>query len=264
MGGSTARSTLVTPVAPSAEASVPPIWKETLWPVDWLSLRLSPVYYGLGVPRGDGSPVVLVPGFLGTDAYLYELYLWLGRIGYRPYMSRIGVNAECPGRLTQRLLRTVEQVRDQTGRPVRIVGHSLGGLLGRRASLQRPELISQLIYLGSPVQAVHAHPAVVAAVAVLRGALSLVSSSHSDCLTDRCPCGFAQDVVKAVPDSVRHDAIYTRADGVVDWHDSQEIDERLNHEVGGTHIGLVYNPRAYRVLAGLLAGLDGSAFLEPK
>lgn len=262
MGSSRARSTLVTLVAPSAEVGVPPIWKETLWPVDWLSLRLSPVYYGLGVPRGDGGPVVLVPGFLGTDAYLYELYLWLGRIGYRPFMSRIGVNAECPGRLTQRLLRTVEQVRDQTGRPVRIVGHSLGGLLGRRASLQRPDLVSQLIYLGSPVRAVHAHPAVVAAVAVLRGALSLVSSRHSDCLTDRCACGFAQDVVQALPDSVRHDAIYTRADGVVDWHDSQEIDERLNHEVGGTHIGLVYNPRAYRVLAGLLAGLNGPDLLE--
>src|SRR3990170_6810722 len=160
MGASTARSTLVTPVAPSAEASVPPIWKETLWAVDWLSLRLSPVYYGLGVPRGDGSPVVLVPGFLGTDAYLYELYLWLSRIGYKPYMSRIGVNAECPGRLTKRLLATVERAHAETGKPVRIVGHSLGGVIGRRACIARPDMISQLIYLGSPLQAVRAHPAV--------------------------------------------------------------------------------------------------------
>jgi hypothetical protein len=56
-----------------------------------------------------------------------------------------------------------------------------------------------------------------------------------------------------MPHGVEHASIYTRADGVVDWHDSQETDIRLNHEVGGTHIGLVYNPRAYRVIGQLLA-----------
>ena len=65
----------------------PSIWREALWALDWLSLRLSPVYLGFGVPRGDGGAVVLVPGFLTTDVYLAELYLWLRRIGHRPYLS---------------------------------------------------------------------------------------------------------------------------------------------------------------------------------
>ncbi|MDO8616069.1 MAG: hypothetical protein Q7T33_10110 [Dehalococcoidia bacterium] len=238
-------------------AITPPIWRESLWPVDWLSLRLSPVYYGLGVPHGDGSAVVVVPGFMGTDAYLFELYLWLGRIGYRPYMSGIGFNAECPGRLTRRLLRTVERAHEETGRPVRIVGHSLGGLIGRRVCLERPDLCSQLVYLGSPLQAMRAHPAVQATAAVMRAAMNAISSQRADCLTDSCPCGFTQDVLQSLPESVRHAAIYTQADGVVDWHDSQERDPDLNHEVGGTHIGLVYNSRAYGVLAGLLADVSG-------
>src|SRR5947208_4497284 len=93
---------------PAVSVSIPPIWKESLWPIDWMALRLSPVYYGLGVSPGDGTAVVLVPGFMGTDAYLYELYLWLGRIGYRPYMSGIGLNAECPARLTQRRRKNME------------------------------------------------------------------------------------------------------------------------------------------------------------
>lgn len=46
-------------------------------------------------PHGDGAPVVLVPGFMGNDYYLYEMYFWLKRIGYHPYMSNIGVNADC-------------------------------------------------------------------------------------------------------------------------------------------------------------------------
>ncbi len=242
-----------TGTVPATRTVIPPIWKESLWPVDWMALRVSPVYYGLGVPRGDGSPVVLVPGFMGTDAYLYELHLWLARIGYRPYMSAIGINAECPGRLTGRLLKTMERAYRDTGKPVRIVGHSLGGIIGRKACLLRPDLASQLVYLGSPVQAVHAHPAVVATVVALRVTISLLRADPEDCLTSQCRCGFAEDVGRRLPSHLHHSAIYTRADGVVDWHDSRERDPQRNHEVGGTHIGLVYNSRAYKVLAELLA-----------
>ena len=238
--------------APGQNVSIPPIWKESLWPVDWMALRLSPIYYGLGVPRGDGSPVVLVPGFMGTDGYLYELYLWLGRIGYRPYMSGIGFNAECPGHLTRRLLRTIERAVGDCGKPARVVGHSLGGIIGRRVCLDRPDLISQLVYMGSPVQAVHAHPAVVAAAVAFQTAVSMVKTQQRHCMTDRCACGFSRDVTRPLHPDLHHSAIYTRADGVVDWHDAQELDPALNHEVGGTHIGLVYNSRAYRVLAELL------------
>lgn len=237
---------------PNAHASIP-MWHESLWPVDWLTLRLSSVYYGVGVPRGDGSPVVLVPGFLFNDTYLLEMYGWLGRVGYRPYMSGIGINAECPGVLTQRLLNTVQQVHAETGQRVRIIGHSLGGVIGRRVSLHHPELVSQLVYLGSPLQAVHVHPAIAATAVLLHTTLSLLSAQNPHCLTDRCPCGFMNDGEKLLPQAVSHAAIYTRGDGVVDWHDAQEREPGLNYEVGGTHIGLVYNPRAYRVLGRLLA-----------
>jgi len=235
------------------QTKIPPIWEEGLWPIDWMALRMSPTYYGLGVPRGDGSPVVLVPGFMGTDVYLYELYLWLGRIGYRPYMSGIGVNAECAGHLTQRLQHTVTRARLETGKPVRIVGHSLGGMIARNLCQQRPDLVHQLIHLGSPLQAVHAHPALVATASMMLAAMSMLTAHNGDCLTSRCQCGFQRNILKPLPEDVHHGAVYTRADGVVDWHDAQEPDARLNHEVGGTHIGLVYNPRAYRVLARLLA-----------
>ena len=236
------------------QGPMPPLWRESLWPLDWLALRLSPVYYGAGVPRGDGSAVVLVPGFMGTDLYLSELYLWLRRIGYRPYMSGIGLNAECPDRLVQRLLLTIERARTESGKPVRLIGHSLGGLIGRSACLQRPELVSQLIYLGSPLRALQAHPAVLAAVAMVRLAVQFGGPEHDGrCLTGRCSCGFGQSLARTLPASVGHTAVYSRRDGVVDWHDSLESDPRLNYEVGGTHVGLVFNHRAYEVLAQLLA-----------
>lgn len=79
-------------------------WTEALFGAEILILHATPVYYGLGVPRGDGSAVIIIPGFLGTDLYLTELHAWLARIGYRPYFSGIGINAECPNILIQRRL----------------------------------------------------------------------------------------------------------------------------------------------------------------
>jgi hypothetical protein len=54
-----------------------PLWREAFTGIDWLALKASPVFYGLGIPRGDNSPVVLIPGFMGNDWYLLELYFWL-------------------------------------------------------------------------------------------------------------------------------------------------------------------------------------------
>ena len=65
---------------PSITPSNTPMWREALAGLDWLSLHLSPTYLGCGIQRGHGEPVVVVPGFLGTDTYLIELCDQLGRI----------------------------------------------------------------------------------------------------------------------------------------------------------------------------------------
>ena len=229
---------------------MPPIWREAFWPADWLSLRLSPVYHGYGVPRGDGGPVVVVPGFLCNDAMMYEMYAWLARVGYRPYLSGIGPNVDCPNTTSRRLAVTVERAHHETGRRVRIVGHSLGGIVGRRVALMMPELVSQLVFLGSPIRGVHAHPAIVATAAMVAASRSILGAD--DCARAGCHCRFGDDSAE-LAEHIHHAAIYTRADGVVDWHEAREVDSTRNHEVGGTHIGLVYNPRAYMALGQLLA-----------
>ena len=243
--------------APKARKSDLLIWREALWGLDWLSLRLSPVFAGHGVPHGDGSPVVLVPGFLTTDAYLVEMYFWLRRIGYNPYVSGIGVNAGCIDKLVDRLQQTVEKVHADTGRPVRIVGHSLGGFLARKLALRRPDLVSQIISLGSPIQALEAHPALMAAARVIRSTavhrqrLNEEDGPASAYVSD-CDC-VAEHCVPSPPASVRRAALYSRDDGVIDWRNCMEPEPDLNFEVGGTHVGLVFNPRVYRLLAELLA-----------
>jgi hypothetical protein len=106
--------------------------------------------------------------------------------------------------------------------------------------------------MGSPIQAVHAHPALVATAGALAGLRSIVNSDHR-CMTSGGDCGLQADATTRMPSSVQHAAIYTRFDGVVDWQNALERDGKRNFEVGGSHVGLVFNPRAYRVLAQLLA-----------
>ena len=250
------------PRASNAGGDNPFIWREALWGLDWLSLRLSPVYLGIGVPHGDGSPVVLVPGFLTTDAYLVEMYFWLRRIGYNPYLSGIGVNADCIQTLTARLEKTAETAHAETGRPVRVIGHSLGGLLARRLSLRRPDIVSQLISMGSPIQSLEAHPAVMAAARFVGERVEhrkREPRSNGACLSSGCECYTPAQAVLCPPATVHHAAVYSHEDGVIDWRNCIEPEPSLNHEVGGTHIGLVFNARAYRVVAELLAQVNATS-----
>src|SRR5579863_5739017 len=125
------------------EAVSLPIWNEMLVGIEMVYLRLSPVYWGFGIPRGDGSAVVVIPGFLMTDFYLTEFRSWIGRIGYKAYFSGIGLNAECPNLLIQeKLVATIERAYQETGRKIHLVGHSLGGVIARAAACQMPDRIA--------------------------------------------------------------------------------------------------------------------------
>ena len=72
---------------------------------------------GLGCRDGDGSAVILIPGFMHSDVYLVVMYAWLKRLGYRPYYSGIDLNAECPDLLIKHQLnQLVDEAREETGR----------------------------------------------------------------------------------------------------------------------------------------------------
>jgi hypothetical protein len=219
-----------------------PIWREALVGLDWLALRASPVFYGRGVERGDEAPVVVVPGFLGSDRYLFELHGWLGRIGYRPYLSRIGRNAECLDLLSRRLLETVETARAATGRPVHLIGHSLGGMLARSLAV---------VTLGSPFRGVRSHPLVLLASDRVREQVR--REDRPDCYTGFCRCEAVTGLASPIPASVPQLAVYTKTDGIVDWRVCVNDDPATDVEVTGTHVALVANPGAYRAIARHLA-----------
>ena len=234
-----------------AEADIA-IWKEALFAVELLLLHASPVYYGLGIPHGDNSGVVILPGFLGSDHYLAQLRSWIGRIGYVPYFSGIGLNAECPNILIQHhLTESIERALKETGRKIHLIGHSLGGVMARSVASQRPNDIASVTTLASPFRGTIAHRSILRAAESVRK--HILQEHGSDvlphCYTARCTCNFLNSLRRRVPASVLETAIYTLDDGVVDSRYCRTGNPEKDFEVPGTHVGLAFNASVYKIIA---------------
>lgn len=234
-----------------------PVWQEWLAGIELAFLQVSPVYWGYGIPHGDGSAVVLVPGFLGTDLYLTQLAIWLRRIGYRAFYSGIHLNADCPNLLVRRTLNdAIQQANQATQGKIHMIGHSLGGALARAAAAQMPERVASVITLGAPIRGIAARASVLNAADVVR---KQILERHGrgvlpTCYTAMCTCEFFQSLRREFPRSVRQTAIYTKTDGILDWRVCQTGDPEVDVEVSATHIGMVFSPLVYSVVAHRLAG----------
>jgi triacylglycerol lipase len=228
---------------------------ETRWMLEAARLLVDPVAHGRGVPRGDGRPVVVVPGFLASDDSLLLLRRWLQVVGYRPQTAGFLFNVDCADRAVERVERLVEALGATTGRRVAIVGHSRGGHLARATAARRPDLISHAISMGADLQGLYGISSPTrAAVGIVRRGLHLTRRSRDpDCIRHRCNCAFIRDYTADFPvDRVRLTSIYTKGDGVVRW-ERAIVEEADCVEVTGSHIGLMANRKAYRAIAAALA-----------
>ncbi len=241
---------------PSVQHTLTPLWRESAWGMDWLKLRLSPVFYGYGCERGSGEPVLLIPGFMAGDYLMLELHRWLKRIGYRSHLSNIVWNNDCPDRTARDVMQRARRIREEAGMKLRVIGHSLGGMLAKSLVQDNPDLFDRIITLGSPFRSlVKAHPAVVGIWDKLKLNQSGVvgRNLHASCGTGHCLCSFVRNMIQPQPRPVAQFAVYSKTDGVADWSSCIEEDSRHNNEVKCTHIGMVFHPEVYRVIARRLA-----------
>jgi pimeloyl-ACP methyl ester carboxylesterase len=229
--------------------------RETRWQLELGRLLLDPVFRGVGVPRGDGRPVILMPGFGGGDQTLLVLAFWLRRIGYRPHLCGFIANVDCSDRALDHVERRLQNLHTRHGSRVALIGHSRGGHYARALSRRRPELVSHAVSIGAGLRHMLAtsYPTQGAAAAA-RHALRRVGRARSTrCMTETCDCAFARDFAAPFPgDSVRLTSIYSKEDGVVRWQ-SALVPYGDCVEVTGSHVGLVFNRKTYRAIATTLA-----------
>lgn len=235
--------------------------RETRWQLELYRLLVDPVFRGRGVPRGDGRPVVLLPGFGGGDQTLLVLAAWLARIGYRPHTCGFVANVGCSDRALDRAERRLQRLEDDHGRRVALIGHSRGGHYARALAHRRPELVSHAISIGAGLRRMLAtsYPTQLAAGAARRVALRSGRARSPHCLTEGCDCAFAADFLAPFPvDHVRLTSIYSRNDGVVRWQ-AAVVPYADCVEVTGSHVGLIFNRKTYQAVATALAAAELSS-----
>lgn len=221
------------------------MWLEGRIYLEFLSLIRDPVFRGVDVPPGLRKPVLLIPGFLAGDWTLRTPYDWLRRIGYRPKMAGVSFNVDYSEVMLRPLVDALTELNRKTAARVSVVGHSRGGVLAKVLSHRKPELVEQVITLGSPLSdPFDVHPLTMAGVRAAH-LFNVVRHRHRATVEMR----FLRDL-RAEP-RVPTTSIYSRSDGVVNWKACLRPDVN-GIEVHGSHLGLALNPEVYRILGHLL------------
>ncbi len=221
------------------------MWLEGRIYLEWVRLIRDPVYRGIDLPRGLGRPVILIPGFLAGDWTLSTPYQWLRRIGYRPKMAGVTFNVMYSEVMLRPLIDTLVALNHRTGARASLVGHSRGGVLAKVLAHRKPELVEQVITLGSPLtDPFDVHPLTMAGVRAAH-LYNVFRFGHPASVEMR----FMRDL--AAPPKVPTTSIYSRSDGVVNWKACLRPDINAI-EVKGSHVGLALNPEVYRILGHLL------------
>lgn len=233
-------------------------WQLTTSYPDYLyqlaTLLRDPVYNGEHAPKGQGQPILLIPGFLAGDWTLTRMAGWLNRLGYHAYFSGIDWNVDCPNKTGEKLQWRIEHISKETPGPLIVIGHSLGGLLARFLGANFPEHVSQVVALGSPLNVSSpesVHPFVRSAFQLLEPLRRLRGQPFLRCGSTECTCRFAKTAFTTLPSTVQFTSIFSKSDEVVDWRAAIDPNGD-NIEVSGRHLGLIVNREVYRAVARVL------------
>jgi pimeloyl-ACP methyl ester carboxylesterase len=189
-------------------------------------------------PKGDGRPILVLPGFIGSDGSTLALRRLLRGLGYHVHAWRLGRNLGPTDRIVTGLRERVRGLVQEHRQPLTLIGHSLGGIYSREIARSAPEIVRQVITLGSPFRRPARGNSPVAPI------FQALSPLHSDNVRNADPDQMSR------PLPVPLTAIFTKTDGVVPWRvcipDEAKRVEAI--EVSGSHSGLIHNPAAIAVI----------------
>ncbi len=102
-------------------------------------------------PQGDGHPVIVLPGFMTNDTVTNPLVQILKKLNYNAYNWGYGVNIGCSDGLIEYMNWYIDYVYKLNDlRSISLIGWSLGGPYAKLIAQQHPDMIRNVIGLGSP------------------------------------------------------------------------------------------------------------------
>ena len=197
-------------------------------------------------PRGDGHPVLVLPGLIASDTSTRPLRAFLGSKGYSVSGWNQGRNLGLRPGIREAMVDLLEKMNDVHGRKVSIVGWSLGGLYARQLAKMMPERVRSVITLGSPFSG---SPRSTNAWRVYE----LASGRRAD--EEDARFGGSLSVAPPVPTT----AIFSRTDGICAWQGCVEKTSAKSEsiEVESSHCGMGHHPAVVYAVADRLAQPEG-------
>src|ERR1700744_6388456 len=197
-------------------------------------------------PRGDGQPVLVLPGLISSDMSTGPLRAFLGNRGYAVRGWEQGRNLGLRPGVQDGLTDLLEEMNDTHGRKVSLIGWSLGGLYARQLAKMMPDRVRSVITLGSPFAG---NPKATNAWRVYE----MASGRRAD--AEGATFGGSLSETPPVPTT----AIFSRTDGICAWQGCMEKPSALseNIEVESSHCGMGHHPAVVYAVADRLAQSEG-------
>jgi pimeloyl-ACP methyl ester carboxylesterase len=197
-------------------------------------------------PRGDGHPVLVLPGLIASDVSTRPLRAFLRNRGYFVKGWGQGRNLGLRAGVQQGLTDLLEEMNDTHGRKVSLIGWSLGGLYARQLAKMMPERVRSVITLGSPFAG---SPRSTNAWRVYE----MASGRRAE--EEDARFGGSLSVAPPVPTT----AIFSRSDGICAWQGCMEQSsaQAESIEVESSHCGMGHHPAVVYAVADRLAQPEG-------
>ena len=194
-------------------------------------------------PRGDGDPVLVLPGYGTSNVSTVLLRSYLNWLGYSVYGWRQGRNRGDIVALFPHVRDEVQQLQNRHRRPVHLIGWSLGGVLAREVAREHPDPVQQVITMGSPIIGGPKYTS-----------LARLARREGADLDETERMIAARE---AVPIQVPVTSIYSRRDGIVSWQASidHHTPNARHFEVNTTHLGFGQSPDVFKLLAARLGAI---------
>jgi len=211
-------------------------------PLDWASLFFRAPQLARA-PKGDGRPVMLIPGYGTDESSMRPLGRYLEYLGYDVYDWGQGRNRGDVENDIQRVGKRAQEIHDaRDGAPVTLIGWSLGGVSAREAARLFEPYVREVITLGTPIIGGPKYTSVANHYAE---SAQLDLDAFEKEVHERNSVGIKQPVT----------SIYSKADGVVGWQASIDTynKQAKNIRVNSSHFGLGANGKVWQLIADLLA-----------
>jgi pimeloyl-ACP methyl ester carboxylesterase len=199
-----------------------------------------------GAPRGDGHPVLVLPGFLADDRSTRALRWFLRDRGYHAHAARLGRNVGPTPETVSGLVERLAALHERHGRKVSLVGWSLGGIYARELARAFPDRVRLVITLASPFR----DPTASTVARLQRLGFGPRPAGNPTIPRERL----------CAPLPVPTTSFYSETDGIVAWQSCLADDGPLaeNLAVASSHCGMGHHPTVLLAIADRLAQPEGT------